>query len=264
MRWSVVIPVFNEAGYLPRTLGSLGEQHAEFKLIIVDNGSTDGCIEAARLLVALMGIDAVFLHEPRPGQVHALKRGIAAVETEFVAICDADTWYPPHYLASAEAMFDDGGAECVAASAWLRREEGGETRAFWSRLHRLSAARLMPRQNHTSGAAQCFRTGALLAAGGYDARIWPYVLKDHELMHRVLREGGQAYHADLWCISSGRRKSRKAVRWNLAERIAYHLTPFELKDRFFHDYLAHKFEARGQRDTVLRQRTWEEPQVQLS
>src|SRR5262249_13689436 len=98
MRWSVVIPVFNEAGFLARALWSLGGQETPCKRIGVDNGSTDGCIETAKGLVALMGIGALFLQEPRPGQVHALKRGIGAVDTEFVAICDADTWYPPHYL----------------------------------------------------------------------------------------------------------------------------------------------------------------------
>jgi glycosyltransferase involved in cell wall biosynthesis len=262
MRWSVVVPVFNEAGYLPRTLGSLAGQQVPFTLILVDNGSTDGCIEAARQFIASAGMEAVVLSEPRPGQVHALKRGLGAVDTELVAICDADTWYPPHYLAAAEATFDVGGERCVAASAWLRRDEGGRLRALASRLHRLSAAWLMPRQNHTSGAAHCFRTGAVLAAGGYDARIWPFVLKDHELMQRVLRQGDQRYHPELWCVSSGRRRNRRAVRWTLPERLAYHLTPFELKDRFFHDYLAGRFEARGQRDTVLRQRGWESCEVQ--
>ncbi len=252
MRWSVVVPVFNEAGYLPRTLCALAEQDAPFRLIIVDNGSTDQGIDAARAFVAERGLDAVFLAESTPGQVHALKRGLAAVETEFVAICDADTWYPAHYLSTAQALLDEGGAACVVAAGYLRADTHGRSRAG---LHRLLAARLMPRQNHTSGAAHCFRTQALRAAGGYDAAIWPYVLKDHELMHRVLKLGSQVYDPHLWCVSSDRRGDRRAVRWSLVERLAYHLTPFDLKDGFF-QCLAARFEARGQRDVVLRQRAW--------
>jgi glycosyltransferase involved in cell wall biosynthesis len=256
MRWSVVVPVFNEAAYLPRTLRALADQDTAFRLVVVDNGSTDGGIDAARAFVRDRRIETVFLSESVPGQVHALKRGLDAVETELTAVCDADTWYPPHYLSTAEALLDAGGPHCVAAAAYLRADVEGRSRAG---LHRLLAARLMPRQNHTSGAAHCFRTHALRAAGGYDAAIWPYVLKDHELMHRVLKLGSQVYDPELWCVSSDRRRDRRAVRWTLVERLAYHLTPFHLKDGFFHRYLAARFEARGQRDVVLRQRGWVQP-----
>lgn len=257
MRWTVVIPVFNEAGFLPRTLGSLAAQHARFRLVVVDNGSTDGGVEAAVEFARTAGLDAVFVEEPHPGQGHALRRGLAEVRTELTAVCDADTWYPPHYLSLAAQLFDSAGEGCVAVAAYQRREGAGPLRDRLSRLHRLGAAWLMPRQNHTSGAAQTFRTAELRAAGGYDPAIWPYVLKDHELMHRMLQRGSQRYHRDLWCVPSGRRADRRAVRWTLPERLAYHLTPFELKHRFFHEFLAARFEARGQRDQVLRQRNWE-------
>lgn len=257
MRWSVVIPVFNEASFLPRTLRSLFAQEKAFRLIIVDNGSTDDGIVAARALCATHQVDALFLHEPTPGQVHALACGIKAVDTELVAICDADTWYPPHYLTRAEALFKDLGGDCVATAAYLLPERANGWRAAFARLHKLGAARLMPRQNHTSGAAHCFRTAVLRRAGGYDAGRWPYVLKDHELMHRVLQHGRQAYSRDLWCISSDRRQDRRKVRWTLSERLAYHLIPFRFKDHFFYGFLGPRFAARGQADTILRDRSWD-------
>lgn len=260
MRWSVIIPVYNERAFLPATLHSLAKQSRPFALILVDNASTDGCIEEARRIIAQYPLTAQIIREERPGQVHALKRGIDAAETELVAICDADTWYPSHYLEQAEAVFDDRGAGCVAASALLLPERHDGLAARMTRWHKLTAARLMPRQNHTSGAAQCFRLDALRQAGGYDAGIWPYVLKDHELMHRVLQLGTQAYHRDLWCISSDRRKSRRNVRWTLPERLAYHLMPFTWKDRFFKGFLAPRFAARGLGDVCLRQRSWEQPE----
>lgn len=257
MRWSAVVAVYNEAELLPRMLRSMAAQTEPVRLIVVDNGSTDGCIEAAGLQIETLGLEAVIVHEPKPGQVHALKRGLSLVVTDLVAVCDADTWYPPTYLQAAQRQFDEGGPACVAANAYLKREGEADWRDRLSRAHRLGAARLMPRQNHTSGAAQSFRTEALRAAGGYDADIWPYVLKDHELMHRVLKLGAQRYHADLWCVSSPRRTDRRRVRWTLPERLAYHLWPFERKDAFFHRFLAQRFEQRGQRDLVLRQREWD-------
>jgi glycosyltransferase involved in cell wall biosynthesis len=254
VRWSIVIPVYNEAEFLPQTLQSLVRQTLPFNLVIVDNGSTDGCIDAARKQLADHQGKLTFLHEARSGQVHALRAGIQEVDTEFTAICDADTYYPPHYLKIATAIFDAKGPGYVATCAYLRRGQG--LRAWGSMVHQLLAARILPHQNHTSGAAQMFRTSDLRAAGGYDPALWPYVLKDHELMHRVLQHGQQAYHHKLWCTTSDRRTNRSAVRWTLVERIIYHLTPAKRQRDFFYRFLAGRFEARGQRDTVLRQRDW--------
>jgi glycosyltransferase involved in cell wall biosynthesis len=261
MRWTVVIPVYNERAFLAATIGSLAAQQMPFRLIIVDNGSDDGCINEARAQANELVLDASFLSEPTPGQVHALRRGIAAVTTELVAICDADTWYPPHYLREAERLFDARGAGCVATAACLKPEGASGLQVKMSLARRLLAARLMPRQNHTSGAAHCFRTAALREAGGYDARFWPYVLKDHELMHRVLKLGTQAYDPAFWCVTSARRGDRRRVRWTLVERLAYHLWPNGRKDAFFYQFLARRLEARGQRDTVLRQQPWLEAAV---
>jgi glycosyltransferase involved in cell wall biosynthesis len=256
-RWSAVIPVYNEAELLPATLASLISQHTPFHLILVDNASTDGGIEAARAQLAASGISHEVLVEPVPGQVHALRAGLTRVATEFVAVCDADTFYPPHYLTRATAMFDAGGANRVMLAAWLWPEGADARRARWTRRHWLGAFRLMPRQNHTSGAGQLFRAEALRRAGGYDPALWPYVLKDHELAHRMLKLGGQAMDRDLWCMSSARRADRGGVRWTLAERLLYHVCPYARKDWFFYTFLARRFAARGQQDTVLRRRAWD-------
>lgn len=256
-RWTVVVPVYNEADFLPATLASLIAQDTPFRLVLVDNASTDHGIAAARAQLAASGVPHEILLEEAPGQVHALAAGLARADTEFVAVCDADTFYPPHYLAAAERLFDAGGKARVMVGAWLRPDHGPPGRAARARLHRLAAARVWPRQNHTSGAGQCFRTAALRRAGGYDGARWPYVLKDHELAHRVLKLGGQAFSAELWCMPSSRRADRSGVRWTLAERLLYHATPFALKDWFFYRFLAPRFARRGQRDTVLRSRAWE-------
>lgn len=254
MRWSVVIPVYNEADFLPNTLSSLIHQTLPCHIIIVDNGSTDGCIEAARRQLNDYSGKVSVLHEAQPGQVFALRSGIGAVDCEFTAVCDADTYYPPHYLSTAAEVFDAKGSAFIAVCAYLRRGKG--LRASASMAHQLLASHIWPHQNHTSGAAQMFRTSDLRAAGGYDPSLWPYVLKDHELMHRVLMRGRQAYHPHLWCVTSSRRADRTSVRWTLAERIRYHLTPAARQHDFFYRFLASRFEARGQRDTVLRQRNW--------
>jgi glycosyltransferase involved in cell wall biosynthesis len=259
-RWTVVIPYYNEAEYLGHTLASLAAQAgAQFRLVLVDNGSTDGTAHAAAAwAVAHRHIDVVHIAEPRPGQVHALKAGIDLADTELVAICDADTVYPPHYLATAAALFDARGPKTVAVLAHDAPADGSA--APKERLKRLVYTHFvsfwLSGQAHAGGYAHCYRTDALKAAGGYDAALWPYVIKDHELIHRVLKQGQLAYARDHWCSPSARRADRSNVRWTLPERILYHATPIALKDWFFYDFLRPRLVARNQTDVVLRQRNW--------
>ncbi|WP_040370087.1 glycosyltransferase family 2 protein [Blastomonas sp. AAP53] len=254
-RWSALVACYNEQAFLPEMLASLLAQSVPCRIVVVDNGSTDLTLTLAKdLLSGVPG--ATVLSETRPGQVHALAHGLRHIDTEFVAICDADTLYPANYLASATRLLDRPNRNIVAACAWPRTQASSVLANVLAAGHRLAAQRLMPRQNHVNGGSQTFRTAALLAAGGYDAAIWPYVLKDHELMNRVLHFGDQAMSGDFWCSPSPRRGDRRRVRWTLTERLAYHTSRFRARDAFFHDWLAPRLEMRGQRDTVLRDQPW--------
>jgi glycosyltransferase involved in cell wall biosynthesis len=257
-RWTVVVPYYNEAGFLPETLASLAAQTVRpLRIVLVDNASTDGSAALCGAFAAAnLDLEVINVFEARPGQVHALERGIAEVDTPFTAICDADTYYPPQYLARAGVLFADGGAETVAVMAL---SVSGDSESLGSRLRRrkgMLASRLLRRQNHAGGYAMCFRTAALRAAGGYSRAAWPYVLKDQELAHRVGKLGRCRYDYRHWCRTSDRRADRSNVRWTLAERLLYHLTPYRFKDWFFYDFLARRLEARRLDDLNLRTRTW--------
>ncbi len=119
IRWSVVVPYFNERNYLPAMLASLiAQQFRPFELILVDNASTDGSEDLARgILKYAIGITPLYLREPRPGKINAMECGLARVGTEFVAFCDADTFYPPHYLARCDEVFAASKADVVAVMA---------------------------------------------------------------------------------------------------------------------------------------------------
>jgi len=256
--WSIVIPYYNEEDFLPATLASLLAQTLKpFRLILVDNGSTDASAQICREMAgAAEGVTAVFLDEARQGQVHALQAGLARVETEFVAICDADTVYPPHYLAKADDVFRTAAPDVVAV---LGLGVQGEPDGLSGRLQRakgVAMGAILARQCHAGGYGHCFRTDALRRAGGYDKALWPYVLKDHELMHRMFKQGRGLYDFALWCRPSPRRADRTSVRWTLPERLVYHLTPFRLKDWFFYTFLAGRLKARKLDEINLRQRSW--------
>lgn len=77
----VVIPCRDEAAALPAVLANVP---AGWRVIVVDNGSTDGTADVARSL----GADVVT--EVRPGYGAAVHAGMLAADAEFVAVMDGD------------------------------------------------------------------------------------------------------------------------------------------------------------------------------
>ncbi len=251
-RWTFVIAYYNEVDFLPATLAALAAQTVPFRLVLVDNGSTDGSDAVARGF-AMPGIEVIHRSEARPGKIHALETAMAELTTEFCAFGDADTDYPPHYLAEAERAFD-ADRRVVAVMA-LGVDASGQPlrRALYSGI----VTRLLSKQTHTGGYGQAFRTQALVMAGGFSEALWPYVLLDHEVMQRVAKLGRVVYPFRFWATPSPRRADRRRVRWTLAERVLYHATPFAAKDWYFYRFLGPRLKARGITHLNLRDKPWE-------
>ena len=257
--FSVVVVFYNEKLYIERTLVSwLNQTRQPDQIICVDNGSTDGSIRIAKqILEGSRHIKKVFLSEPKPGKIHALEAGCRAVTSEFVALSDADTYYPPHYLEMCEALFS-GSDEKL--SALMAQEVYGDPSAFFSRFMRgyfVVGQKIQPKHTFTGGYGQVFRMQALVDAGGFSEEIWPYVLLDHEIMYRIFKKGNSLYHMDLWCKPSLRRKNRDRTRWNILERILYMLVPYSLQGWFFYRFLGPRFKKRGLLHLRLREKPWE-------
>jgi glycosyltransferase involved in cell wall biosynthesis len=292
--FSVTLPYYNEADFLGNTILSwLNQSRKPDQIILVDNGSTDGSEAVAReVLKDIDSIEVKFLHELRPGKLFALETGCNAVTCEFVALSDADTYYPPHYLELCEKLFADSNNKI---SALMALPEFDSPHALCSRLRRwylIGLSKVFKKHTFTGGYGQIFRIQALRQAGGFSEKIWPYVLLDHEIMFRIFKgvgdpapftvsqmpffrcviskvcrknkvsrsifkRGLSLYHIDLWCQSSQRRKNRRKVRWNLFERIVYQLTPYPLQEWFFYRFLGPRFQKRGLIQLQLRDKPWQ-------
>lgn len=253
---TLLVPYYNETDYLAATLDSLAEQDDDrFVTVLIDNGSTDGSEAIAeRFRDQQAGRrPVILLSQPVPGKVPALQTGIAAVETPFFATLDADTIYPPSYVRRIIALFERADAPaCVLAfgtSMSAPRWELAKVDLF---------SRIIPRKCHTGGYGQAFRREAFEQAGGFDSVRWPYVLEDHEIIHRLAAIGPLAYSCDHVCYPSDRRTDRTDCSWTLGERIAYKLLPGWAMDWFFYSLLADRFRKRGLDNRRLRQKTWVE------
>lgn len=253
--WTVLIPFFNEAAFLGQTIASLAQQTVPFRLLLVDNGSTDDSVSVARAAIAALGLDATMVSEAVPGKVSALRTGLGRVRTRYVATCDADTLYPPQYLAEAEALLAQD--SCVVAGAYFV-DPGADSDALESEARKiLAAARLLPRQCHTGGAGQCFDVAALRAVGGFDAGLWGYILEDHEVIHRTMSQGDMRYSKDLWCMPSPRERDRASIRWTLFERLVYAVAAPRAGDWFFYRFLAPRLQRRRLTSVKIRERAFQ-------
>ena len=257
--FSVVLPYYNESAFLEETLASwLAQERRPEQFVLVNNGSTDDSEAVAqRVLARAPGIDVRYLCEERPGKIFALQTGWREAEASFIAFSDADTYYPPHYLKTCEDLIRETTPEAVA---WMAMQIQGNPTTLANRIGRRKGAwlsRLLPWQTFTGGCGQTIQTEALRRAGGFTPEVWRYVLLDHEVMNRLLRHGRAVYHPDLWCCPSPRRKSRKGVRWNLFERVVYHLTPQPLGDWYFYRFLGPRLARRGLNHQSLRDQPWQ-------
>jgi glycosyltransferase involved in cell wall biosynthesis len=257
--FSVIMPYYNEADFLENTLLSwLNQKRKPNQIILVDNGSTDESETLARqLLKDTDSIDIKFLHESRPGKLYALETGCHAVTCEFVALSDADTYYPPHYLELCEKLFADSGNKISVLMALPEFDRPHALRSRLRRWYLIGLSKVFKKHTFTGGFGQIFRTQALRQAGGFSEKSWSYVLLDHEIMYRIFKQGFSRYHIDLWCQSSQRRRDRRQVRWNLFERLVYQLTPYPLHDWFFYRFLGPRFQKRGLDQLQLREKPWQ-------
>lgn len=257
---TAVIPFYNEEDYIGATLRSLAKQTcppAEF--ILIDNASTDRSVAICEEFQAEYPKYKVnILREERPGKLNALETALPHVTTELIAFCDADTDYPPHYIMLARKLFEKNGETLVGAMALGVTAPPESRKGVFQRRKGAFVGALLAKQCHTGGYGQIFRTKIVRKAGGYTNRIWPFVLSDHEITHRMLKHGRCVYDQDFWCSPSTRRSDRRRVTWTLFERIAYHMTPFALKDWFFYKFLWSRFEQRSMQITNLRTQPWTE------
>jgi glycosyltransferase involved in cell wall biosynthesis len=93
---SIVVPVYNAAGYLKETLTALlSQSFANFELLVIDDGSKDGSGEIA---LSLKDDRIRVIRQENRGLCHALNRGIEEARATYIARNDHDDISFPHRL----------------------------------------------------------------------------------------------------------------------------------------------------------------------
>ncbi len=127
-----VIPAYNRESLVARAVRSaLDQTSAPSEIIIVDDGSTDGTVDA----VGQFGSPVRCITQENRGCASARNRGVQESQTEWVAFLDSDDYWTPHHLEKIEAAISatHGEADYYFANVQRPGNEGGVNQ--WRRAH---------------------------------------------------------------------------------------------------------------------------------
>jgi glycosyltransferase involved in cell wall biosynthesis len=205
IRFSVVVPCYNEEAYLRDAIRSLRQQDfdGEYEIVVVDNNSTDNTAAIARSLGARV------VTEPEPGVCNARQAGTEASTGEIVVSTDADTTHAPDWLDKIDRNFR-AGDHVVAVVGPCRYKDGPRWgRAFARTLFGAVGLvyRATGRTHYVSATNIAFRRDRW---SGYDTRLTQGG-DELDMLRRMRREGTVVYDRTNPTFTSGRRFTRGIV-----------------------------------------------------
>lgn len=178
---TAVVPARDEADVIARSIGSLAAQDypGDFRIVLVDDGSTDGTADIARALRCerLTVVPGAPLAPGWTGKLWAVAQGVAAAgECDWLLLTDADIAHAPDTVRSLVARAVSDRRVLVSLMARLRCESLAERALipafvwFFQMLYPFAAVN---RRGCGAGAAaggvMLVRRDTLVAAGGIAA-----------------------------------------------------------------------------------------------
>jgi glycosyltransferase involved in cell wall biosynthesis len=131
-RISVVVPLYNKARYVQRTLDSIARQtFSDFEVIVVDDGSTDnGCDLVASFTDRRMRL----VTQENLGPGAARNRGLEEARGDLIAFLDADDEWLPEYLAEGVTVLDGIDPDVASVTSGYLTEPGNQSHlSLWQR-----------------------------------------------------------------------------------------------------------------------------------
>ncbi|MFI3156961.1 MAG: glycosyltransferase family 2 protein [Methylococcaceae bacterium] len=99
---SIIVPLYNKAAFITAAIQSvLNQNHQNFEIIVVDDGSTD---DGALRVQAIHDQRIKLIQQANSGVSCARNRGIELATGDLICFLDADDWYLPKYLETIVSM----------------------------------------------------------------------------------------------------------------------------------------------------------------
>lgn len=202
---AALIPAYNEAGAIAQVVE--GVRRFVSRVIVVDDGSTDGTGELARRAGA-----EVLTHDVNRGKGHAVRTGLAHLfpgGDSHVLILDGDMQHLPSEAGALLATAADSGAAVVLGERQFSKPDMPASRYHTNRIgsRALSWFVGVP-LNDTQCGFRVFRLDALrglpLRATGYEVET--------EMLIKVRRRGGTIVGVPVSAVYAGQRSKLRPIR----------------------------------------------------
>jgi hypothetical protein len=132
LKVSIVIPLYNKAPYVRRTLDSIsGQTFSDFEVIVVDDGSTD---DGAAIVRDYSDQRLRLISQANAGPGPARNTGAAQARGELIAFLDADDEWLPSYLEESVTLLEGFGPEVATiSSGYIEFPSGVSCENMWRR-----------------------------------------------------------------------------------------------------------------------------------
>ncbi len=189
--YSIVIPVYNGARTLRKTLESVRRQEDDdFEIIVVDDAST----EDLRSLIEEMG--AVYHRLPEnSGPATARTAGVAAAHGEVIVFTDSDVWLPDHLIENLRKVFAETGVECVQGSFSKHCPYSNFYSQYKNLYNHYVINQLGDYIDTTYTSLTAVRKDFFLNGNGFDRNIRAASVEDRTLGESLISSGGKIYLA---------------------------------------------------------------------
>ncbi len=216
---SILIPNWNGREWLPGCLRAIEAQTvAPDQVIVIDNGSTDGSLKYLRSEDA--DVQIIALGE-NTGFAHAVNRGLARADGEFIAVLNTDVRLASDWLERmARALDEDPGSASVACKM-LSSEDPSRIYDAGDILRRDGACEQRGRFGRDTGqydepgevfgacaGAALYRRSALNELAGFDERYFAY-LEDVDLALRLRLAGWRCRYEPVVALHAGEGSSHR-------------------------------------------------------
>jgi hopene-associated glycosyltransferase HpnB len=230
----VIVPARDEAETIGPVIASLLDQQyaGRFRVILVDDDSTDGTAEIARAVAAardnssLRVISAARKPPAWSGKLWAVSQGVACAEAAVLLLADADIVHDPRHLATLVARLNSPRVDMVSEMVRLNCSSPAEKWLVPAFVYFFQMLYPFARVNdpHSTVAAAAggtvlIRREALERIGGIESIKGALI--DDVTLAKAVKRGGRIYLGHSGLAVSIRRYPRAADLWDMITRTAF-------------------------------------------